>query len=537
MNKEDLKIVIVDDSEFSCVVIQKMLNTAGFHNVSFYTHPVDFIEYYKKTEDVIDIIFIDYSMPDINGMNVLSYIKYKDKDIITVMVTGILDINLKQKAIELGVNEFMQKSIDYPEFKTKIDVLANLKLFQYREAQKNDELNTILKYKDAQENLAVQKQLKIINDELSFHYYNNIFIGSYFKPKDILSGDSYSAIKVDDDRLLFVISDGMGKGVSASLSSVLTVSFITYATKRSMEFDDFNFDRLIKDMFGYVKSIMLADEAMSMVLIEYNTRTKNLKYANFGIPPIYLRTANNEIEKIKPNNRPILMGSKDYNIDEKVVDFKTFLVATDGLMESLMRDDRPYFTAFKNSFKKADSLREIIDDFYKDVEEPDDDMTVFFMKVDDCDYETIVNEDILLEPKYLEEYLEKINISLNDFSLEQKVIDKVVFVLNELLLNAYEHTVVKISENKHKIIKNNEKIEYNGEEKFARLKVIKNSICVVIEIDDNGEGFDVNEVIKQELFNKYHGRGLKMINKLTNGIFYNQKGNNLKVYLKREQSK
>ena len=535
MNKKDLKIVIVDDSEFSCVVIKKMLGKAGYHNVSFYTHPLNFIEYYKKNNEIIDIMFIDYSMPDIDGINLLSYIVNKDKDIATIMITGSLDIKLKQKAIEIGVNEFMNKNIDYPEFKTKIDILANLKMFQYRETQKNEELKILLKYKDQQENLAVQKQLKIVADDVSFHYIDNLYMSSYFRPKDILSGDSYSALNIDDNKFLLVIADGMGKGISASFSSVLTIAFITYATKRSMEYNDFNFERLVRDTFHYVKSIMLTDEAMSMALMEYNKTTKNLKYANFGLPPMYLMTLNGEIEKIRPNNRPILGLTKDYTIDEKKIEFKTFLATSDGLLESLMKEnERPYFTRFQKIFKEADSLQDIIKDFFKHVDEPDDDMTIFFVKVDDNKYETLLDEKILLSSDNLEKYLEELNNDFEKYNIEQNVFDVMIFVLNELLLNSYEHSVVKITKIKNKMIKNDEKIVYNGENKFADLKILKSDNHLVIELDDGGDGFNVNEVIKQELFNKYHGRGLKMINKLSNGIFYNENGSSLKVFLKRK---
>jgi hypothetical protein len=99
-------------------------------------------------------------------------------------------------------------------------------------------------------------------------------------------------------------------------------------------------------------------------------------------------------------------------------------------------------------------------------------------------------------------------------------------------MNCYEHTVLKISKNKHEIIQKNEKIEYNGIEKFSKLIISKSNKYVVVDLDDGGDGFDVSEVLKSEWFNKYHGRGIKMLKKLSSGIYYNKKGNRVKIYFK-----
>ena len=77
-----------------------------------------------------------------------------------------------------------------------------------------------------------------------------------------------------------------------------------------------------------------------------------------------------------------------------------------------------------------------------------------------------------------------------------------------------------------------EKIEYNGENQFAKLLISKSEKYTVVDLEDNGDGFDVSKILKSEWFNKYHGRGIKMLKKLSDGIYYNQKGNRVKLYFK-----
>jgi DNA-binding NarL/FixJ family response regulator len=532
MNKEELKIVIVDDSKVSYVAIKTMLKSIGFENIKYFEYPLDFIQYLKTVkQDDIDIAFIDYQMPEMNGLKVLHYLKMKFKDIVAVMMTSSTDTEVKQKAIKYGVNEFMHKGIDFFEFKAKLNILANLRLYYYESKHHQEELELVLQYKDTQETLAVQKQLKIIEDKVSNHFYKEWIADSYFKPKDILSGDSYSTLKIDDDRFFISIVDGMGKGVSASLSSVLTVSFMNYSIAKSLEFNDFNFERVVRDTFHYAASIMLDNEALSLCMIEVDLKHSKIRYTNLGMPPFYILNKN-EIIKIRPNNRPLLQTSKEYIIDEYKGEFDAFLVSSDGLFESVDHDGYPYFIKFKQKYNQFFLLSDLIKDFKANVDEADDDTTIVYLKKDNKKYDTIFNQKIVLTQENIENIVNNIEFDLNDI-LPLKVVNKIVFALNELLINSYEHSVLKISKNKHKIIQKDKKIEYNGKDKFAFLSIEHNENFAVVFLEDEGEGFDVSDILKSEWFNKYHGRGVKMLKKLSDGIYYNQKGNGVKLYFKK----
>ena len=532
MDREDLNIVIVDDSKASCTILNTMLIQSGFKNIKIFQEPLDYIMYLKTIEeDDIDIIFIDYEMPVMNGLRVLHYTKFKYPNIVAVMMTSNDDLKIKEKAIKFNVNEFLQKGIDFPEFKARVNILSNLRLYYYQSKEYHKQLETILQYKDQQEHLAVQKQLKIIEDKVSNHYYNKWLATSFFKPHDILSGDSYSTIKITDSHFFISIVDGMGKGVSASLSSVLTVSFMNYSISKSLEFNDFNFDRVVKDTFYYAREIMLDDEALSFAMMEIDLETETIRYLNMGLPPFYL-IKENKIEKIRPNNPPLLQKTDNYQIDE-FQGFDSFLVASDGLFESTCDEDGyPYFVRFKQNFKNFYLLNDILNDFKKNVSEYDDDTTIFYLKKDTDKYKNIYTKEILLKKEVITKFVDNLEFELID-KLDIKVVNRVVFVLNELLLNCLEHTVLKISENKHEIIQKNEKIEYNDNKKFAHLSLYESERYVIVYLDDKGMGFEVNDILKTEWFNKYHGRGIKTLKKIADGLFYNKKGNTVKLYLKK----
>jgi len=536
LKREDLRIVIVDDSKFFCKATEMMLAKCGFKRIEKFQNPMKFLSFFRTNSKKVDIVLIDYRMPEINGLEVLDRIKKIRKNIITVMITIDQEVELKQKAIEKGINDFLSKDVSFPEFRAKMDILSNIRLFQYREAQKNIELNKILQYKDAQEGKAVSKQLQIIKDELSFHYFDDVTVQSYFKPKDILSGDSYCALNIErEDKMLIVLADAMGKGLSASISAILTIAFAVYKVQSLAERNDYIYELFVRNLFEYVQSIMLENEAMCVLAFEYDRVLKKIRYANFGIPPIFMRDSEDNVVKLNTNNLPIMKeGNKKYRIDEINNDFKVLLLTTDGLIENSDKNGIPYLIHLKSVFEKADSLNAIIGDYMEKCEKNDDDITLFFIKREiESEYKTILNDKVLLEKENLKRYTDELGNVFEKDGLNGGVLDVLVLIISELLMNCYEHGYLKLKEKKQEYLEKNININIKGDaDEYAILTVKKSDKYVIIDIEDNGEGFDVSEFIKKrDKKGKYHGRGVQMISKMSDGMFYNKKGNHIRVFI------
>jgi FixJ family two-component response regulator/anti-sigma regulatory factor (Ser/Thr protein kinase)/serine/threonine protein phosphatase PrpC len=530
MDRKRLKIAIVDDSKTSISYIKLLLKKLDLDNIIVFQSPTEFLEHLE--DNTIDIAFIDYIMPELTGVELLQKIKKTNKNILTVMMTNSSDIDVKVKAIKHGVSDFMLKNVDLPEFTARVNILINLRLSYYQLKNHQDSLEETLKYKDKQEEMTLRKQYKIIEDYVSNHFYGNWVADSYFKPFDIVSGDSYLTLRISDTKFFVAVVDGMGKGVSASISSVLTIAFMNHSLSKSISFNDYNFDRAVKDTFHYVKSILLEDEALSFAMAHIDIEKENIKYANFGLPPFYLKR-NDETVKIKSNNSALLLNKEDFVINE-VNGFDAVLIASDGLTESVMNNAYPYLIRFKEIFKNSFILSEIIKDFNEKVEEADDDMTIFYLTKDKFEYETIYDKKILINRENIENLVNNIEFELPQNKLPLKITQKIVFSLNELLLNSLEHSVLKLGANKHQIVKNDIKIEYNDKDKYVHIKILVSDRFVILFLEDEGEGFEINDIFKKEWFNRYHGRGLKMLKSLSDGIYYDVKGNKTKLYFKKE---
>lgn len=110
---------------------------------------------------------------------------------------------------------------------------------------------------------------------------------------------------------------------------------------------------------------------------------------------------------------------------------------------------------------------------------------------------------------------------------------KTILVVNELLMNAYEHGVLGIDSQTKQ-----EKMEEGQYDAFLKEREVKSKGCIDVEavlyksgvlkimIDDHGKGFDFQKQLDDGLpeDSAYRGRGLMMSLNMANAVFYSKNG-------------
>lgn len=119
-----IKILIVDDEAGICESIKKPFAYIGF-TVFTATTAKKALSLFEKNKP--KIIFLDILMPDVDGLELLKKFKAMDPGVIVVMVTAKGDEETRQKAIELGADEFMTKPFRFDDLRNvaieKIQIL------------------------------------------------------------------------------------------------------------------------------------------------------------------------------------------------------------------------------------------------------------------------------------------------------------------------------------------------------------------------------------------------------------------------------
>jgi len=503
------------------------------------------LEIFNDKSKEIDLILTDQSMPKMNGIDMIREVRKVDSKIPIILVTATKEQNDLIDAINLNVTNFIEKPIKYESI---IDAVENSiqKVIVNELSQKNREQELeILQYKNAysnfQEGEAFKKQLNIIKNDFYKRRIDvednlHILIDHYYKPKDILSGDTYSIHNFKENgKFFFFIIDAMGKGISASVSTFVSTSFINYYFYKTK--DNFDFRGLIEAYIEFIRFELLEEEIISALFGVFNINSNSMEISNFSMPPVIGLTESGEVKKLSTTNLPITQYSDTFIVDKvDISNIRKVMLYSDGLTENMTTDEVQYLNYVEDDFKNSSSKNQFMKLFSERVKEQEDDTTLlYFEKLDlrNSMFQTIKYQTTLKE---VDRALEDFGKVLERFNFGMVQTMKLESGFTELIMNAYEHGNLNIGSNKkQKLMESDEYTNYlrstetSNKEKNIMIQYYLVNEMLVLNIRDEGIGFDTN--ILKALFIKdtelFHGRGIAMSSTDFDFIMYNDIGNSV----------
>ncbi len=111
------KVLVVDDEETVRVLLQRILQAAGYEAVIAANG--------KEALSVIadggiDVVMLDINMPGLSGVEVLGKISTDWPDLCVIMVTAVADVQTAVTAMKLGAHDYITKPFDQDEALRKI---------------------------------------------------------------------------------------------------------------------------------------------------------------------------------------------------------------------------------------------------------------------------------------------------------------------------------------------------------------------------------------------------------------------------------
>jgi two-component system, LuxR family, response regulator FixJ len=103
-NLDGRVIAVVDDDAAVCESARFLLESFGFE-VSTYSSGADFT---REDPDVACLI-VDYWMPGLNGLEFVSELKTRGRQVPTIMITATVDPEVERRAAELGIKHVLHK--------------------------------------------------------------------------------------------------------------------------------------------------------------------------------------------------------------------------------------------------------------------------------------------------------------------------------------------------------------------------------------------------------------------------------------------
>ncbi len=136
-NTRQFTLLYVEDND-EAREATKMVFEELFDNIMIATNGQEGLDMFKQHQDNIDLIITDINMPVMDGLDMSRSIKQLDESIPIILLTALTDIVTLKKAIDIGVESFINKPLDDINILlTKLNDIV--KKLNYEHAQKAKE--------------------------------------------------------------------------------------------------------------------------------------------------------------------------------------------------------------------------------------------------------------------------------------------------------------------------------------------------------------------------------------------------------------
>ena len=124
----EAKILIVDDEPGNIHVLKRMLNSAGYHNITTTTDGRSTPEIYQSIHP--DLILLDIRMPGFSGFDVMDALSILETEsyLPILVLTAQLDSETRLKAIKAGAKDFVNKPFIMEEMLARINNLLEVRM-------------------------------------------------------------------------------------------------------------------------------------------------------------------------------------------------------------------------------------------------------------------------------------------------------------------------------------------------------------------------------------------------------------------------
>ena len=381
------KILIIDDENFNLDLLEFSLEDLEDINIIRALNAEIALEII--TNQSIDLIILDISMPGMNGLEMLKILKHNQvtKFIPVIMVTAKNEE--RHKALEYGSEDFLAKPIDVIELKFKVNNLLKLKKFNDLQQYFNQRLEEeVEKKKDELKKFAlVEQELSMAKDiqqrllPKTYPKSANLDIFGLCTQAHDIGGDYYDVFETQcKNYTIFIMADVSGHGLASAL---IAMQFRTLVHAHL-----YNATKDLSSIVETINTIFTVDNDESSMFItalflRFNHQTREIESINAG--------HHNPLGSIDIGHSrgiPIgVMEDASYTVSRSI--FKkgdTLILFTDGILEEENSQAQMYEKYFYKQYEEVKNLcsKEQIDallkNFYAFIVKQNDDVTLLAIR-------------------------------------------------------------------------------------------------------------------------------------------------------------
>ncbi|MBN2443251.1 MAG: response regulator, partial [Spirochaetales bacterium] len=305
----------------------------GFQNIHQATHGKQAIEIFTKKN--IDLVLLDYNMPDMNGEEVLNYLKENYPNVLIIMLSDQTDRNI--------VISLMRKADDYI-VKAEIEKLKGELLhifnrcFSYQDLKaKNKELMDKLSQRNKKLEEEIQMARKLQKEIFPVKIADSDVFSIYIlaKPSEAIGGDFFDVIRLDDKHIGIFLGDICGHGIQAALLSFTLANAVKTAINSNEKISAKNTVKTLNSIL--VRLFPVGSFAAGSYLV-LNEETSSVSFSGAFETPLLHVKSKDKIDRLVTGNIVFLglVDNKQVRIEESDITLQLnekIFIFTDGLVE------------------------------------------------------------------------------------------------------------------------------------------------------------------------------------------------------------
>ena len=284
MSEKVPSILIVDDEQMVLSSLRGVFTLQTDYQIHEATDPRAAIAELERTP--IDVVISDFLMPDMNGIEFLKEAKKLQPDSARLLLTGYADKENAIKAInEVGLYHYMEKPWDNDALLNIVGNALKEKGLRRQLSEKVRELDLVSSQHRALEReleMAARVQRSLLPSE--FPSFEDFRFANLYEPCDAVGGDFFDVLTIDDRAVLFV-SDVIGHGVQAALTTMFLKGVFQEAAREA--------DgpvTLLSEMNRRMHAVLPIGMYAAAAVFFIQSGSGEIRFSNAGLPyPFVLR--------------------------------------------------------------------------------------------------------------------------------------------------------------------------------------------------------------------------------------------------------
>ena len=340
-------ILIVDDNAADCNLLSHLVLAQGYQ-VATAANGKQAIAMIQT--EAYDLILLDIMMPEVNGYEVLEWIRASSwRHIPTIMISALDRLDSVVRCIQMGATDYLSKPFNHTLLKARLSACLEQKRLRDREssyleqlARANEEiekLNNCLQAENTRLNaeLEITKglQMMLLPKEKELSQIEDLEIVAFMEPAEEVGGDYYDILQ-HHGRLTISIGDVTGHGLESSVLTLMVQTAVRTLAENNETDPKRFFEVLNRAIYKNLQRID-SDKNLSLCLIDYYKGVLSLSGQH---EQMLLVRSDGEIERIDTIDLGFPIG-----LEETVEDFvfqtqvhlnrgEVVVLYTDGITEA-----------------------------------------------------------------------------------------------------------------------------------------------------------------------------------------------------------